>query len=242
MKRRNPRFGCTRIAQQINLAFDLELDKDVVRRILATHYRTGPNNHGPSWLTTLGHAKDSLWSRDAGPLDLFRAESITLKTHWIMVVMDQYTRRIIGFGVHVGNLDGPTVCRMFNDSSCGSGWPERLGSDNDPLFQYHRWKANLWVFEINEIKSLPHVPTSHPFVERLIGSIRRELLDQTLFWTATDLENKLSEYQCYYNEFRTHSGRAGTTPLSPEGGKIVDINWYRWQKHCRGLFQLPMFA
>jgi len=44
MKRRNPRFGCPRIAQQINLAFDLELDKDVVRRILATHYRPDPNN------------------------------------------------------------------------------------------------------------------------------------------------------------------------------------------------------
>ena len=55
-------------------------------------------------------------------------------------------------------------------------------------------------------KALPHVPMSHPFVERLIGSIRRELLDQTLFWTATDLENKLREYQCYSNEYRNHSG------------------------------------
>jgi hypothetical protein len=68
MKQRNPRFGCPRIAQQINLAFDLELDKDVVRRILTTHYKPAPNNHGPSWLTTIGQAKDSLWSRDAGRL------------------------------------------------------------------------------------------------------------------------------------------------------------------------------
>jgi putative transposase len=55
------------------------------------------------------------------------------------------------------------------------------------------------------------VPLSHPFVERLIGSIRRELLDQTLFWTATDLENKLREYQSHYNEYRTHSGWDGAT-------------------------------
>ena len=100
MKQRNPRFGCPRIAQQINLAFDLELDKDTVRRVLATHYKSDPSNRGPSWLTTIGHAKDSLWSRDAGPIDLFRCESIVLKSHWVMVVMDQYTRRIIGFGVH----------------------------------------------------------------------------------------------------------------------------------------------
>jgi putative transposase len=65
MKRRNSRFGCPRIAQQINLAFGLDLDKDTVRRVLATHYHPDPSNSGPSWLTTIGHAKDSLWSRDA---------------------------------------------------------------------------------------------------------------------------------------------------------------------------------
>ncbi|MEH6570478.1 MAG: integrase core domain-containing protein, partial [Halioglobus sp.] len=112
----------------------------------------------------------------------------------------------------------------------------------DPLFQYHRWKANLPVLEIGEIKSLPHVPMSHPFVERLIGSIRRELLDQTLFWTATDLENKLRGYQCYFNEYRTHSGREGCTPIESVDRKVTDINNYRWRKHCRGLIELPVAA
>ena len=154
--------------------------------------------------------------------------------------MDQYSRGIIGFGVHAGNVDGPELCRMFNDATSGQGWPKYLSSDNDPLFQYHRWKANLRVLEIDEIKSLPHVPMSHPFVERLIGSVRRELLDHTLFWTATDLENKLLHYQDYYNESRTHSGRDGATPTSPESATVIDINEYRWLKHCRGLFQLPI--
>ena len=237
MKQRNPRYGCPRIAQQINLAFGMALDKDTVRQVLAVHYKPDPGNRGQSWLTTIGHAKDSLWS-----VDLFRCESILLKSHWIMVVMDQYTRRIIGFAVHAGNVDGPTLCRMFNHATSGQGWPKYLSSDNDPLFQYHRWKANLRVLEIEEIKSLPHVPMSHPFVERLIGSIRRELLDQTLFWTATDLENKLRDYQCYYNECRTHSGRQGATPTESAGNKVVDINDHRWEKHCRGLFQLPVAA
>jgi transposase InsO family protein len=68
-----------------------------------------------------------------------------LKSHWVMVVMGQYTRRIIGMSVHAGNVDGTALCRMFNDATSGQGWPERLSSDNDPLFQYHRWKANLRV-------------------------------------------------------------------------------------------------
>jgi putative transposase len=101
LKRRNPRFGCPRIARQINKAFGADIDKDVVRRILATHYRPDPDGRGPSWLTFLGHTKDSLWS-----IDLFRRESILLQSHWLLVVMDQFTRRIIGSGVHAGGVDG----------------------------------------------------------------------------------------------------------------------------------------
>jgi putative transposase len=114
MKQRNPSWGCPRIAQQIALAFGLQIDKDVVRRILATHYRPKPDAGGPSWLTFIGHLKDSLWS-----IDLFRCESVTLRTHWVLVVMDQYTRRIIGFGVQAGTVNGVTLCRMFNSALRG---------------------------------------------------------------------------------------------------------------------------
>lgn len=57
MKRRNPRFGAPRIAQQINLAFGLDLNKDVVRRVLENHYKPISDDNGPSWLTFLGHKK-----------------------------------------------------------------------------------------------------------------------------------------------------------------------------------------
>jgi hypothetical protein len=60
MKKRNPHWGCPRIAQQIALAFHIEIDKDVIRRILAHHHRPGRDSAGPSWLTFLGHRKDSL--------------------------------------------------------------------------------------------------------------------------------------------------------------------------------------
>jgi hypothetical protein len=59
MKQRNPTWGCPRIAQQVTLVFGVEIDKDVVRRILAVHFRPVPGIGGP-WLTFLGHMKDSL--------------------------------------------------------------------------------------------------------------------------------------------------------------------------------------
>ena len=81
IKRRNSRFGCPRIAQEINKAFGVDINKDVVRRVLEKHYHPGPDSgNGPSWLTFLGHTKDSLWS-----IDLFRCESILLKSHWALV-------------------------------------------------------------------------------------------------------------------------------------------------------------
>ena len=237
MKERNPSWGCPQIADQINLAFGTSINKDVVRRILAAHYRPEPGSDGPSWLTFLGHAKDSLWS-----LDLFRCESVLLRTHWVLVVMDHYTRRIIGFGIHVGIVNGEALCRMFKQAVRGvTTSPRYLSSDHDPLFRFHQWEANLRVLSITGIKTVPEVPWSHPFIERLIGTIRRECLDRLLFWTSTDLEAKLDEFRRYYNEHRTHRGLNGQLPNSNRRDPI-SLASYGWQKHCRGLYQTPTAA
>jgi putative transposase len=239
MKRRNPSWGCPRIAHQIALAFGIPINKDVVRRILAARYQPAPDSEGPSWLTILGHAKDSLWS-----LDLFRCESAILRTHWVLVVMDQWTRRIVGFGVHRGVVDGVDVCRMFNRATHGQTPPTYLSADHDPLYRFHQWQANLRILDVKEIKTVPYVPLSHPFVERLIGTVRRECLDRTLFWTAADLELKLLDFQRYFNGYRAHAGLAGRTPEPhPDSGRgPACVNSYRWQPHCRGLYQTPTAA
>ena len=240
MKQRNPSYGYRRIAMQISNTFGIILDKDVVRRILSRHYKNNPTDAGPSWLTFIGHMKDSLWS-----IDLFRTESIHLKTHWVMVVLDQFTRRIVGFSTHKGSVTGIDLCCMFNKIINQRDLPKYLSSDNDPLFQFHQWKANLRILDIEEIKSVPYAPTSHPFIERLIGTIRQEILDKTFYWHANDLQNKLQLFQCYYNEERCHGSIDRLAPLQKADEKsstVVSIHDYRWKKHCRGLFQLPIAA
>jgi putative transposase len=239
MKRRNPTWGCPRIAQQITLAFGISINKDVVRRILAARSQPEPDAAGPSWLTMLGYAKDSLWS-----LDLFRCESAVLRTHWVLIVMDQCTRRIVGFGVHRGVVDGVGLCGMFNRATRGHTPPTYVSSDHDPLYRFQQWQRNLRILDVEEIKTVPYVPLSHPFVERLIGTIRRECLDRTLFWTTADLEMKLLDFRRYYNGHRTHAGLAGHTPdpRPPSGGARATLGSYRWQMHCRGLYQTPMAA
>lgn len=240
MKRRNPRYGYLRIAMQIQNVFDLTINKDIVRRVLNKFHHRNPNNHGPSWLSFLANMKDSLWS-----VDFFRCESILMKSHWVMVIMDQFTRQIIGFATRQGNLNGIDICCMFNNIISGNNLPKKLSSDNDPLFQYYRWKANLRILDIKEIKTLPCVPLSHPFVERLIKSIRNELLDQILFWNSNDLQRKLDSYKQYFNQYRSHSSLDFLTPNQKMGNirhKSIRIEKYRWELFCRGLFQLAIVA
>jgi putative transposase len=97
---------------------------------------------------------------------------------------------------------------------------------------------------VEAIKTVPYAPLSHPFVERLIGTIRRECLDRTLFWTATDLEMKLLEFQRYYNGYRAHAALDGRPPIanSDEGRPRASLQSYRWQPHCRGLHHTPIAA
>jgi putative transposase len=67
-KKRNPRFDYLRIAMQIKNPFGIKINSHVVRRILNKYFQPNPGDtNEPSWLTFLGHTKDSLWS-----LDLFR--------------------------------------------------------------------------------------------------------------------------------------------------------------------------
>jgi putative transposase len=104
LKSRNPRFGSPRIARIIPQTFGIDVDKNVVYRVLGKHYRRAPGGSGPSWLSFIGHTTDSLWK-----VDLFRCESIVLRSYWVLVVMDQFTRRLVGIGVRGGTSRVP-IC------------------------------------------------------------------------------------------------------------------------------------
>ncbi len=114
------------------------------------------------------------------------------------------------------NPDGKAYCVMFNSIISGKPLPKYLSSDNDPLFLFHRWKANLRILDIEEIKSIAGVPQSHPFIERTIKSIRTEFL-----------------------EMNTPSQMASNENANK---KAAQLESYRWKTHCNGLYQYPVAA
>jgi hypothetical protein len=151
----------------------------------------------------------------------------------------------MGFGVHAGTVDGLALCRMFNRAiRWQRQMPKYLSSDHDPLYRFGQWQANLRILEVTEIKTVPYAPLSHPFVERLVGTIRREYLDLTLVWTTADLENKLLDFRTYFNDHRSHAALQGRTTdqdvLMPR--PVANLHSYGWQGHCRGLYHTPMAA
>ena len=62
------------------------------------------------------------------------------------------------------------------------------------------------------IKTVPYVPLSHPFVERLIGTIRRECLDHMIVLNEASLYRHVKSFLAYYHESRTHLSLAKDTP------------------------------
>ena len=101
------------------------------------------------------------------------------------------------------------------------------------------------IYEIEEVRSVPFSPTSHPSCERLIGTVRKEQLDRTLFWNQVDLQRKLDEYKAYYNEARVHSGVGGRKPgkvYTGEKSATSSVIQLTWKKFCSGLFTVPEAA
>jgi len=239
IKLQNPSFGSPQISALILERTGIFVSEETIRMILLS---LGPNakGKGPSWLALLGSQVDSLWS-----IDLFRVESVLLQSYWVLVVMDQFSRKIIGFATVKGPPSGVSACVMFNRILTDKTPPKYLSHDNDPLFRFERWISNMSTLGIEEIRSVPYIPWSHPFVERLIGTLRRELFDRTLFWNEVDLQRKLAAYQVYYNTARVHQGIGGKCPENRGAGmqrKIAKPEELIWRRHCNGLFTIPEAA
>jgi putative transposase len=155
IKKRNPSYGYPKIALLVSHSTGISISEQTVRMILRTNLKPNPGD-GPSWQSFIGNQVDSLWS-----LDLFRCESIHLRSFWVMVVMDVYSRKIIGYSIQAKACTGESLCRMLGEIlSTSANIPKRVVCDNDLLFRYHQWQANFRLSEIAEIKSVPEIPWS----------------------------------------------------------------------------------
>ena len=118
-----------------------------------------------------------------------------------------------------------------------------LSSDHDPLYRFHQWRANLRILDVKEIKTVPYVPLSHPFVERLIGPFGANVWIARCSGRPLISRRSSSISNGTFNEYRTHAGLDGRPPEpSTDAGGGANISSFRWRAHCRGLYQTPVAA
>jgi len=182
-KQRNARFGCPRIAQQINKAFGVHIDKDVVRRVLAKHYRPEPYYGGPSWATFLRYTRDSLSS-----IPLFRREFVLPRIHSSLLVIGQFTRTIIGCGISGRIFDQTVVCSRFHTAIPVIDASRSLRSIHDQPFSHHRCREKL--LGVSRTRTVTILPRSPPVAERRIRTRRRKHHDYRSNYSAIHLDAK----------------------------------------------------
>ena len=127
----------------------------------------------------------------------------------------------------------------LNLSSFPSWQPGRFKATDKPWAEL--WPVSFMRSEKASARAIDGLVKSGLCI-KIDSALRRECLDQTLFWTTTDLEAKLLDFRHYYNEHRTHTGLEGRLPDSGGPGSPIDFASYGWRKHRRGLYEPPIAA
>jgi putative transposase len=192
MARANPLWGAPRIHGELQ-KLGLEISQATVSKYLVRR-RTPPSQ---TWRTFLTNHVGSLAS-----VDFFTVPTVTFKVLFVFVVLAHARRRV----VHVNVTDAPTAEWSAQQLVEAFPWdtaPRYLLRDRDAVYGAV-FSLRVHSLGIREVKTAPRSPWQNPYVERLIGTLRRECLDHVVVLNATHLRRLLRDYLLYYHSARTH--------------------------------------
>lgn len=140
--------------------------------------------------------------KDLVAIDFFTVPSATFHVLFVLIVLAHDRRRVLHFNVTehpTAEWTGLQILQAFPWDTAS----RFLLRDRDSIYgkQFRRRVAGL---ELAEVLIAPRLPWQNPYVERLIGSIRRELLDQVIVLGESHLRRLITDYVEYYQLSRTH--------------------------------------
>jgi putative transposase len=216
MWRSNPTWGSPRIVGELH-KLGIDVAKSTVEKYLPRSHRPS----SPTWKAFLhNHVKDLV------SCDFFTVPTVTCKVLFVFVILAHERRRI----VHVNVMEHPTAPWTAQQMVEAFPWdetPRYLLRDRDTIYG-EQFQQRIGNMGIEEVKSSPHSPWQNPYCERLIGSIRRDMLDHVMVLNEGHLKRLLTGYMAYYHRFRTHLSLAMDSPEPrpvepPEAGDVVAI-------------------
>jgi transposase InsO family protein len=220
ISRANPLWGAPRVHGEL-LKLGIEVSQSTVAKYML-RIRRPPSQ---SWRTFLHNHAGAIVS-----IDLFVVPTIALRMLFGFVVLHHGRRQL----VHVGVTAHPTAEWLSHQISEAFPWdraPRHLIRDRDGAFG-EIFKQRLHAMGIRDRPTAPRSPWQNAYVERLIGSIRRECLDHLIIVDKRHLRKLLRDYADYYNGLRTHLSLNKDTPL---GRPVQSHGVLRQPPHFSGL-------
>ena len=215
MSTANPLWGAPRIHGELQ-----KLGISVSQSTVAKYMRRYPRAPSQTWRTFLTNHASQIMAAD-----LFVVPTVTFRLLFVLVILAHDRRRII----HMAVTEHPTAAwtaQQLRNAFPGHEAPRYLLHDRDAVFA--DVATTITAMHIQAVRTAQRAPWQNAYVERVIGSIRRECLDHVLVWNAAGLHRALTAYITYYMRSRTHLAIGKDAPISrsvapPSAGRIVAI-------------------
>jgi putative transposase len=216
MSRANPLWGSPRLVGELR-KLGINVAKSTVEK-----YRVRPRKPpSPTWKAFFMNHVHGLVA-----CDFFTVPTVTCKVLFVFVILAHERRRI----VHVNVTEHPTAPWTAQQIVEAFPWdeaPRYLLRDRDAIYGEH-FQQRVGNLGIEEVKIAPHSPWQNPSCERVIGRIRRDMLDHVMVLNERHLMRLLTKYLSYYHQFRTHLSLdmdcPEPRPVEPsEVGKVIAV-------------------
>ena len=214
MSKENPLWGASRIHGEL-LMLGFEVAQSTVSKYMARG-RTPPSQ---SWKTFLRNHAQAI-----AAIDLCVVPTLTFERLFALLVLGHGRRQLLWFEV-TRHPTAEWLARQITEAFPWASAPTYLVRDNDGAYG-HVFRSRLRAMGIRDRPISPGSPWQNPYVERLIGTVRRECLDRVLVFGEAHLRQILSSYAAYYNGVRTHLALGKDAPLGravQRSGAIIAI-------------------
>jgi transposase InsO family protein len=214
MSRANPLWGAPRIHGEF-----LKLGIDLSQATVAKYMTRRSKPPSPSWRAFLDNQLKDLVS-----IDFFTVPTVTFRILFVFLVLSHDRRRIVHFNVTV-HPSAEWTGRQLIEAFPWDTAPQYLIRDRDGIYGQD-FTRRVNALGIKQVLIAPRSPWQNPYVERVIGSIRRECLDHVIVLNERHLRRVLRGYLRYYHGSRTHLalGKDAPEPRNvepPDMGRIV---------------------
>ena len=213
MSKENPKWGASRIHGEL-LMLGFEVAQSTVSKYMV---QNGPPSQ--SWKTFLRNHAQAI-----AAIDLCVVPTLTFERLFAFLVLGHGRRQLLWFEV-TRHPTAEWLVRQITEAFPWTSAPAYLVRDNDRAYG-DVFKSRVRAMGIRDRPISPGSPWQNAYVERLIGTVRRECLDRMLVFGAAHLRQILSAYAAYYNEVRTHLALGKDAPLGravQRSGVIVAI-------------------